>query len=137
MDWGEKLATGVPELDDRHRELVERITAGLESIDQQRGPETTGGALDTFGSCAIEYFREEEALLRGEGYPDYARHRELHDGFVREFQEMRDRFDVEGASLLVISMVQHGLIKWLLDHIAESDKEWINAVYQRDDLIPA
>jgi hemerythrin len=137
MDWGEKLATGVPELDDRHRALVDSINIVLESIDQQRGPEVTGGALDAFGWNAIEYFREEETLLRRETYADYAQHRELHDGFVREFQEMRDRFDVEGASLLVISMVQHGLIKWLLDHIAETDKEWVRAVFQHDGLVPA
>lgn len=137
MDWGEKLATGVPELDDRHRELVDCINVVLEGIDQQRGQEAIDQALDSFGSCAIEYFREEEALLRREGYPDYARHRDAHDGFVREFQEMHDRFVVEGASLLVISMIQHSLIKWLLEHIAESDKEWLNAVFQRDSLVTA
>ncbi|HNR97854.1 MAG TPA: bacteriohemerythrin [Planctomycetota bacterium] len=137
MDWGEKLATGVSELDDRHRELVERINTVLEGIDQMRGQEMIGAALDEFGGCALDYFREEETFLRAAAYPDYERHRDLHDGFVREFQEMRDRFDVEGASLLVISMVQHGLIKWLLDHIAEADKEWIAAVYQKDDAVPA
>jgi hemerythrin len=127
----------VSELDERHRELVDCINVVLEGFDQQRGLETIDLALDVFGSCAIEYFREEEALLRREGYPDYARHRELHDGFVREFQEMRDRFTIEGASLLVISMVQQSLIQWLLDHIAENDKEWVNAVFQGDSLVSA
>ena len=64
MDWGEKLATGVSELDDRHRELVERINTVLEGIDQMRGQEMIGAALDEFGGCALDYFREEETFLR-------------------------------------------------------------------------
>ena len=137
MDWGERLATGIQELDQQHRDIVNNINAVLEACDRHRSRDVIEDALESLGSSVIEYFRGEERILRERGYHGYTSHRSGHDAFVEEWQQMHDRFDIEGVTPLVLSMLQYNLIEWLLQHMSETDKEWVAPVASPQEFVTA
>lgn len=136
MDWGERLATGLPELDAYHRDLIEKINEALAACEQKRDRESVSSALDKLGALVIKYFREEERILRANNYPDYWHHHSMHDVFVEKYQEMLGRFELEGPCVQVESALHHDLVEWLLRHMADTDKQWARHITSRSDIVP-
>jgi hemerythrin len=126
--WGEHLATGITEVDDQHRELVKRLNAFLDACDAGKGKEDLIGMLQFLDEYVVIHFRTEERLQKLHGYHGLARHREYHRGFIRQLTELKRKFILEGPTPALVKEINRTLVGWLLEHIAEKDREFATAI---------
>ena len=126
--WGEHLATGIEEVDDQHRELLRRLNTFLDACDKGKGKEELIGMLQFLDDYVVIHFRTEERLQKLSGYNGLARHREYHHGFIKQLKELKRRFILEGPTADLVKEINRVLVSWLLEHIAEKDREFATAI---------
>jgi len=71
------------------------------------------------GSYAAEHFSLEERLMRDAGYPDYERHRKLHEDFVARVANVRQ--ELRGGAPLVVTRDVDWMLDWYESHIRAED----------------
>jgi hemerythrin len=97
--WTDVLETGVPELDDDHRALIDQCNALAAAMDDGGAwAEVVEAACRLAQSC-IEHFSSEEALLERTEFPRRERHKAQHREIERRFANLVDFLSgVDGSS---------------------------------------
>ncbi|MBN4070014.1 hemerythrin family protein, partial [bacterium AH-315-G05] len=90
---------------------------------ERKGAEIVNETLDFLGDYVVEHFSDEEKLQKQYNYPDYKNHKKLHEKFVADFTELRNRFNSDGSTLTVITKLNRVLVQWLMKHIKVEDKK--------------
>jgi hemerythrin len=120
LAWPADFATGVPEIDAQHRELLEHV-ARLRDV-MEKDPPAVGRALDFLGDYAVGHFEAEERLMEHHAYPDAQVHREAHAAFVRAFGRLRFDYDLDGLTEGLSELIGGWVIDWLKHHTLEMDQ---------------
>jgi hemerythrin len=118
--WSGSFATGVPEIDQQHRELLDHVGHLLDAM--QKDPSAVGRALDFLGDYTVSHFDTEERLMEHHAYPGAASHREAHAGFVRTFGRLRYDYDLDGLTEGMSELMGGWMVDWLKHHILEMDR---------------
>lgn len=118
--WSGAFATGVPEIDQQHRELLDHVGRLLDAM--QKDPSAVGRALDFLGDYTVSHFDTEERLMEHHAYPGAASHREAHAGFVRTFGRLRFDYDLDGLTEGMSELMGGWMVDWLKHHILEMDR---------------
>ena len=121
FQWTPDLSVGVHSIDQRHKEIFRRIDALVEATGKGGGREQLAELLPFLGSY-VEHLADEERAMRSAGYPDSARHEQLHAAFRADVAGLRQRFEMEGASTALTLAVQKRLVEWLVHHVRREDK---------------
>lgn len=112
MQWKDELSHDLPQMDDAHRELVERLAA-LAAAPR----DALGARLDEFIASTEAHFDEENAWMEAIGFPGC--HRAEHDRALAVMREVRARL-VQGDAFFVHQLVQE-LPAWLEHHVTTMD----------------
>ncbi|MCX7156606.1 MAG: bacteriohemerythrin [Rhodocyclales bacterium] len=120
LTWREEFSVGVAELDDQHRQLINRINQ-LAACGDTRKPDGAERYMEIL-SGMVDYcqrhFTDEENHLQRIGYSGIAAHQAEHNRFV---ERMTD-FSLKGSvGIRDVGAVHAYLKHWLLDHILKSD----------------
>jgi hemerythrin len=120
--WDEAYSVGVDLIDNQHKSLVNMVNTLFSYC--ELGDEHAEIAYLKAVNSAMEYakthFTEEEKFMRMAGYPKLDEHIKEHEAFVAEIVKSVRLF--EKGKTTPIKMAEF-LKKWLLQHIAVSDKE--------------
>ncbi|HVP67684.1 MAG TPA: bacteriohemerythrin [Anaeromyxobacteraceae bacterium] len=122
IPWTPALAIGVPEIDQQHQELfarIDRLVTGI--VDGRRGE--IEHLLDFLGQYIVKHFGAEERWMIRSAYPEYARHKQEHERFIRDYERMRMEYQEKGPNILVGMRVNNWISEWLKGHISHSDME--------------
>ena len=130
MGWSDELATGVPEIDNQHKEIFNRFDKLFAACSEGRGKEEVLRLLLFLEDYIKEHFAAEERLQLRHAYPDYAAHKAQHSRFVADVAKLTAAFKDEGITLSLVIMTNKTLTSWLVQHIAKVDMEL--ARYLRD-----
>lgn len=122
MQWTPDLSVGVKEIDDQHRELINRLNALGEAMMKGMGKDEIGRLLDFLGSYVITHFGTEERFMARYNYPDLASHKMQHTQLISDFRQFRAEFDQSGAKLTLVLGLNAKLVAWLKEHICGTDK---------------
>lgn len=122
IEWTSELATGVPIIDDQHKELFRRINALLDACTRGRGKDEIARVIQFLEEYVISHFSEEEQRMQQSNYPAYATHKEQHEEFKRNFADLKQLFDTDGPAVHVVIRTNHVVIDWLKVHIKRLDK---------------
>ena len=117
--WTSDLATGNPDIDREHQELIgiiDQLKAAASSGDQKA---RLSHALDQFRGHVMDHFPAEEAEMDAKGYPNLAKHRLAHGQLTDQVVELVQK-DNNGDTVL-FSEVDH-LAQALYRHILLDDK---------------
>lgn len=117
--WTSDLATGNPDIDREHQELIEiidQLKAAASGGDQKA---RLSNALDQFRGHVLNHFPAEEAEMQTSGYPDLAKHSQIHAQLTDQVVELVQK-DSTGDTVLY-SEVDH-LAQALYRHILLDDK---------------
>jgi hemerythrin len=119
--WNDAYSLGNEEIDRQHKMLFSLVNqlavACMDGTDKERLSKT----LSFLGEYTEQHFSFEETLQIFAKYPDYARHKKLHDDFVGTVGELVERFDKNGSSAELSSDVNKIVVKWLIHHIKKED----------------
>lgn len=121
MQWTNDLAVGVKMIDEQHRELFARIGKLVDSIKLHQCKFEIDGTIDFLGEYVITHFRDEERLMREQGYSDYEAHKAMHDKFIKDFSKLKSDFESEPSSYTRSVYTNQIVVDWIVNHISTID----------------
>jgi hemerythrin len=123
VEWGKRYATGIPLIDEQHKELINLTNKLFEAC--LDGEQTELVFKDTVRGVAdyINYhFSAEEQMLEKINYPELAEHKKQHALLVKQVLENIRLFE-EGRKFIPNSFVR-AMKDWILTHIAVMDQRY-------------
>ena len=122
MLWTAKLETGLPKIDEQHKELFRQADILLDKSQADRIPQT----IKFLGNYVVKHFTDEQMIHIKAQYPKALPHRGLHDKFVARFKELEKKFNDSGDNLKfgVVLEINRAVVGWLKDHIMVHDMEF-------------
>jgi len=119
--WSEDMKLGDEVVDAQHRRLFELLSelvaACMNGTDTAMLQET----LDFLVEYTVKHFEDEESLQIEYCYPDYIRHRQLHEIFKSTVAGLVEKFAKNGSSAELSRDVNRVVIRWLVGHIRKED----------------
>ena len=124
LQWNEVLATGIREIDEQHKCLLDILNQLREAI--ERGEHKTANvALKQMRDYASYHFNFEEKLLEKAGYGMLPLHRRVHELFVARVQQFQQRY---AAGEDILRELHNMLARWLVNHIQNEDRNYATTV---------
>jgi hemerythrin len=121
--WDDSFSVGFEAIDHQHKGLVNMTNTLFEACRQ--GAAMADVTYLTTIRKAVEYarihFADEEKYMGKANYPRLNEHKKEHEAFVAKIVETLNEF--ESGKTAPINMARF-LKKWLLNHIAVSDKQY-------------
>jgi len=121
VQWTDDLATGIERIDAQHRELYQRV-AGLHDAMRAGRLADVPAMVEYLQRYAVEHFAAEEQQMTAAGYPGLGQHRRLHQRFVEEFLQHKQRLSPEVTASAVVEL-SRWITAWLGDHVRKVDGE--------------
>ena len=121
--WDDSFALGHEQVDMQHQQLFSLVNDLVGSC--MRGDNTVDIQKTLFFlvDYAVRHFKDEEALLVQCGFPDYKRHKQLHENFKVIVSKLVERFIQNASQAELISDINKIVVRWLVDHIHHEDKK--------------
>jgi len=123
IEWNDDLTTGNKSIDEQHRELIDRFNGLLAACNHGKGKGEIKSLLQFLGEYVKSHFSMEEALQQRYQYPEYPLHKQEHVGFIRDFKNLQNQFDEEGATLALVIQTNQTMVDWLIRHINATDRK--------------
>ena len=127
--WNENLATGNEEIDHQHKELFKRFNNLQSACKQGRGLDELTSLLDFLGEYVRSHFALEEKLQIDHDYPDYQKHKEEHNYFIRNFRKLEEQLNTKGTTSDLFNQTNMALVDWLIRHFTWTDKDLANYLH--------
>lgn len=121
--WSEAMSTGVPEVDNQHKELFSQINYLREAMQQGKGRDKIEAMLDYLADYALRHFATEERWMARLGCPAAAENKRQHADFAARFKQMRERLTASGVSVPMVVEMSGFLSDWLVRHISGTDAQ--------------
>jgi hemerythrin-like metal-binding protein len=122
MELTAGLLTGVDEMDQQHRRLVELINQLHEAMKSGKGAEQSQVILKSLVDYTNSHFSREEAMLRRHNWPGLTRHLTLHQDLLRQLNQFITAFNkTQRVSSIELSDF---LRDWLYKHIQQEDLQY-------------
>lgn len=126
--WHERYATGIPMIDDQHKELFRAINELHDGFQEGRPIEAIRPLMNFLLTYTISHFRTEESFMEEQGYPDLQRHQDEHAHLIRKVQDLKRQ--IEGQAPPSHGEVAKFVGDWLKHHVSEVDMGY--AAYIRE-----
>ncbi|MDR2947352.1 MAG: hemerythrin family protein [Candidatus Adiutrix sp.] len=120
MLWSASLETGIPKIDEQHKELFRQIDILMDRSQAARIPAT----LEFLGKYVVKHFGDEQVLHATSKYPKAMAHKQMHIAFIAKYKEMKSEYETAGDKLTVVLNINKICVGWLKDHILVHDKEF-------------
>jgi len=120
--WNENFETGVHEIDEQHKKLVELLNKLANALTQEE-PVEINQAFDELAKYADYHFESEEAIW-AENFNDdswFVSHQLTHSSFLPKVLALQEE-DKNKPLQVVIEDILKFLIRWLAFHILDDDK---------------
>ena len=119
--WTKELETGYQSMDEQHKQLVEALNSLLFACQHGSHRAELKTALEFLVAYTVKHFADEEEFQGQHDYPEYERHKMLHDQFKIVASELAERMVQEGPSIALIAEVYSTIGDWLVKHIKGED----------------
>src|SRR5574343_2072604 len=124
--WEHKLDTGIDVIDAQHRRIVDYIN-DLEVAKNKGDTKLVHEVIEQLIDYTQSHFGFEEAMMEEAGYTFLKPHKKVHELFIKRVTE----FTMRAAKGEDIADELHSMLtKWLLNHIANEDRDYAEAVKQ-------
>jgi len=122
--WNEHFNTGLADVDQQHRKLVELLNTLAVHVAYQTGLLQLNTIIHDLLDYTVYHFQTEERIWQEflPGDSDELKHKESHAKFVEKVQHLRQAQVVNPTEQVVQDALTF-LASWLVSHILESDKK--------------
>jgi len=121
IKWNDWMSVQVSQFDNAHKTLIDMIGQLNLAFSRGEGEGAIIKILSGLATYCVDHFAGEERLMKEKGYPDYERHKKIHDAFVQKVKETICDFEKHQVSP---STIMDLLSEWLMGHILKVDKEY-------------
>lgn len=130
--WTEELNTGIPEMDQQHRRLVDLINQLFGAMRQGNNEDDVARVVDELVDYTQTHFSAEEELMRSHRYPDLINHQQVHHDFIEQVGGYATQ--IKSNAGLSASDVFSFLKDWLISHIVKQDRDGYGALIRTKRL---
>lgn len=117
--WSDKFATGIPDIDSEHEELISSINSFYEKYTEGSAKEELIQILNNIYGSIHAHFMLEERLMEKNSYPEYEEHKDDH---ARLLDDLRDiTMELEHTSQLNEQQLKTKLNDWFTIHFKSFD----------------
>lgn len=131
LTWDETFVLGIDEIDEQHRTIIEQFASFSEAIQ-------AGTAKDVLSETALflveyagEHFATEERYMQECDYPRIEEQRREHQDFTNDAEELVRKIADEGASRELAAALAGKMIRWVIQHIRNHDRDMVDYVKER------
>ncbi len=89
ITWSPEWETGIPTIDESHREIVSLLNRLIRSINREMCPATMSEIFFALIHYAEDHLIREEILLRNARFPALDKHQEQHADFIEKIRSLR------------------------------------------------
>ena len=129
IDWTNDFETGIVQVDDQHRKLVEIVNKFDDATKRGKGSRVMNEILTDLLSYTAEHFVDEEKLMEDAEYPKLKQHKSQHRQLLQKVERLQFEFDQQGKRITV--EVREFLKYWLINHILKEDKAYVPTLMQK------
>ncbi|RQW82531.1 MAG: hypothetical protein EHM62_03410, partial [Methylococcus sp.] len=117
--WNDSFDTGLPEIDEQHRRLVQLLNTLASHIAFGSGVTEVRVLLDDLADYAVHHFQTEESIWHAHfpGDPMETAHLAAHQAFVRTVVDLRHGAGTTQSGESVHEALLAFLTRWLAAHI--------------------
>ena len=121
VEWSDEYSVKFAPIDEQHKKLVVITNDLLQSCKEGRAVNRIDFmlAFSQASEYAITHFRTEEEYMKKANYPDFDAHKKEHQDFLAEVKSAFNKFKESDSPPIGLAIF---LKKWLLNHIAVTDK---------------
>lgn len=124
ITWDSRLDTGIDVIDAQHKRIVDYIN-DLEIAKIKGDKAMTMEVIEQLIDYTQSHFGFEESMLEEAGYKFLKPHKKVHELFIKRVTE----FTMRAAKGEDIADELHSMLaKWLLNHIANEDRDYSDTV---------
>lgn len=120
------LETGNSVIDSEHRQLIDAVNLLLDACAKGQGRTQLSSTANFLLNYTQKHFTDEEAIQMKNRYPDYPRHKKIHDDFKKTAADLVTKIEAEGPTVANVGQINTLLAGWLLNHIKGEDKKLAN-----------
>ena len=124
IPWSEEYLLGIEAVDKQHMGIFEIVHRFYEECLSSEGEKTVADTLAFLKSYTEDHFKAEEALMEEHKYPQLEQHRGLHAAFLDRFGELVHELNSVGPSQELADDTADLVQNWLVDHIAQHDRQY-------------
>jgi hemerythrin len=123
--WDKRLETGITDIDNQHRELVNRIEELDLAIYNNTAKIQLVMMIEYLESYVTEHFNAEEKILMEIGYPDFSSHFEEHNRFRDWFKTIFREYKMKGADNYLAAEMDREITRWFENHLLVTDAAYV------------
>ena len=121
--WSESYSLGNEQLDAQHKQLFEFVSDLVGACIDGSSVEKLHETLDFLVNYAVRHFSDEEALQIKHDFPDYEKHKKLHDDFKVTVLDLVEKFHNSASPDELNADINKIVVRWLIQHIQREDKK--------------
>ena len=133
MEWQEEWDSGIYQIDQEHRELVQKGTRLINLAEIQSNRELLCEAMSSLQNHISKHFRNEEVILESINYPKLAEHKKIHKNLEEEGDKLRKKLEKEPSNSIEIF---HFLVdRIIVGHLIDYDSDFFPLARKTINLI--
>ena len=121
--WDDRLKLGNEQVDMQHKRLFGLLSELVGQCVEGSNTEKLKETLDFLVDYTVHHFYDEESLQVQYGFPEYKRHKQLHEDFKMVVGGLVQRFTESGSLEELSNDVNKIIVRWLVGHIQQEDKK--------------
>ena len=131
MVWLDSYDTGIGEIDNQHRQIVEYINQ-LSAAHKKNDLRMLGEVIEGLVDYTMSHFAFEESLMEEAEYPFATAHKKIHEMFIRRVEKFQQSF--KGGEDVTEEF--YTLLKrWLIQHIQRDDMAYTSRIKAKLHLL--
>ena len=123
VKWSKKYETGMRDIDQQHHDLIDILNKFLFALQAGETGKPVIEIMDFLEKYVYDHFRTEEAYQIKYKYPEYQKHKTIHETFKVKLKNVKSQLLNHPDELKIAVRIQRELISWLIDHIQTQDKQ--------------
>ena len=121
IQWTEKYATGVDEIDDQHKEIFNQLNRLHDAITSGLGKEVIEDILVFAHEYAASHFAFEESCMERYQCPVAKKNKEAHKQFIDSIKEIQHHVAQDHSDTDSVLELYRDLKDWIQNHILKID----------------
>lgn len=115
------MLTGNSLIDSQHRQLFDKVNALMDACSQGKGRDQIQQTVSFLRDYVAKHFQDEERLQTRSSYPGYPNHKQFHDGYRRQLDDVTAVLLQDGATVKALGDLNK-IVAVLVSHIRTEDK---------------